>query len=103
MNASTITAIATSRGKGGIGIIKISGKEALSIAAALFRKPGRAADSKLPSASLFETHKIYHGHIIDTEGGQIVDEVLLSVMKAPRSYTREDVVEIQCVSTWRST
>lgn len=94
MNASTITAIATPSGKGGIGIIKISGKEALSIATALFRKRGRAADSKVPSADLLETHKIYYGHIIDAEGGQIVDEVLLSVMKAPRSYTREDVVEI---------
>jgi len=94
MNASTITAIATPSGKGGIGIIKISGKEALPIAAALFRKPGCVRDSNAPSADLFETHKIYYGHIVDSGGGEVVDEVLLSVMKAPRSYTREDVVEI---------
>ena len=94
MNASTIAAIATPSGKGGIGIIKISGKEALHIAAALFQKSGRARDSNGPSADSFESHKIYHGHIVDPEDGQVVDEVLLSVMRAPRSYTREDVVEI---------
>ena len=94
MNASTITAIATPSGKGGIGIIKISGKEALTIAAALFRKPGCVGDSNAASADLFETHKIYYGHVVDAGGGEVVDEVLLSVMRAPRSYTREDVVEI---------
>jgi tRNA modification GTPase len=94
MNTSTIAAIATPIGRGGIGIIKISGDKALSIAGALFRPSACANDSKELSQDLFKSHRIYHGHIIDNRDGQIVDEVLLSVMRSPRSYTREDVVEI---------
>lgn len=94
MNSSTIAAIATPSGKGGIGIIKISGPEALPIAASVFRKSGASSASAGPPRDRFESHRIYHGHVVDPESGQIIDEVILSVMQAPRSYTREDVVEI---------
>lgn len=87
MAEDTIAAIATPVGSGGIGIIKISGHQALSIAAALFR-PFRKHTGFFP-----ESHQLYYGHIVNDE--QILDEVLLAVMKAPHSYTGEDVVEIQ--------
>ncbi|HAO21092.1 MAG TPA: tRNA uridine-5-carboxymethylaminomethyl(34) synthesis GTPase MnmE, partial [Desulfobacteraceae bacterium] len=87
MAEDTIAAIATPVGSGGIGIIKISGRQALPIAAALFR-PFRKHTGFFP-----ESHQLYYGHIVNDE--QILDEVLLAVMKAPHSYTGEDVVEIQ--------
>ena len=90
MHTSTIAAIATPGGAGGIGIIKISGKDAISIASLIFRKSGSSFDG----AHAFESHRLYHGHIVHPESDKILDEVLLSVMKMPRSYTREDVVEI---------
>jgi tRNA modification GTPase len=102
MDHPTIAAIATPGGLGGIGIIKVSGTKAVSIATAIFspaeQKPAAdpAIPASLPTATHtdFDSHRLYYGHIIDPDTGQIVDEVLLSVMKAPRSYTREDVVEI---------
>ncbi|MEJ2730172.1 MAG: tRNA uridine-5-carboxymethylaminomethyl(34) synthesis GTPase MnmE [Deltaproteobacteria bacterium] len=100
----TIAAIATSGGKGGIGIIKISGLNAFSVARAIFRPIDRRQDSNAVSLSApqekrinafeFESHRLYYGHIVDPETGRLLDEVLLSAMKAPRTYTREDVVEI---------
>jgi tRNA modification GTPase len=102
MDNSTIAAVATPGGRGGIGIIKLSGPRAVSIATTIFSP----AESKLKSASGktpctkensrggFQSHRLYLGHIIDPENRRIVDEVLLCVMKAPRSYTKEDVVEI---------
>ena len=102
MDNSTITAIATPAGRGGIGIIKISGPCAVPIATAIFSP----ADSKLKSAfgkipaaeharrGPLQSHRLYLGHIIDPANQRIVDEVLLCVMKSPRSYTKEDVVEI---------
>lgn len=102
IDSSTIAAIATPVGSGGIGIIKISGQNALSIAENIFRKSpflsGKEGCCTSPSFSSFETHRLYHGHIVDSENGQIFDEVLLVIMKAPRSYTREDIVEIQAHS-----
>ncbi len=86
----TIAAIATPPGNGGIGIVRISGGLALSIATRLFR---RVADRPLPETPV--SHRLYHGHIIAPGGQQVIDEVLLAVMTAPHSYTREDVVEIQ--------
>jgi len=102
MDHSTIAAIATPSGSGGIGIIKISGPAAISIAGALFRhrKSGAGTDSATPAKSsapnngFFQSHRLYYGHIVDPDSGTILDEVLLSVMKAPQSYTREHVVEI---------
>jgi tRNA modification GTPase len=82
----TIAAIATPVGIGGIGIIKISGKLAAGIAQKVFR-PKRPIKA-------FENFRLYLGHIIDPNSGLPVDEVLISLMRGPLSYTREDVVEI---------
>ena len=102
MNDATIAAIATPGGRGGIGIIKISGSESLAIAGAIFAPADSARQSRQgqPRAlgegpnNGFKSHRLYYGHICDPANGRMLDEVLLSVMKAPRSYTREDVVEI---------
>jgi len=82
----TIAAIATPIGAGGIGIVRVSGYNAETIARKIFR-------SKRPIKS-FDSFRLYLGHIIDPKSNLPVDEVLLSVMHAPFSYTREDVVEI---------
>jgi tRNA modification GTPase len=84
----TIAAIATPLGTGGIGIIRISGPRSLEIATLLFR-PHQAV-------SPLKSHHLYHGVIVDPEDGHSIDEVLLSHMAKPRSYTREDVIEINC-------
>ena len=102
MDNSTIAAIATPGGRGGIGIIKISGPKAVLIATKLFSPVEQGAHA-IPDASIapdatvpddIESHQLRYGHIFDPSNGRMVDEVLLSVMKAPRSYTKEDVVEI---------
>ena len=82
----TIAAIATPVGQAGIGIIRISGPRSYEIAVGLFRpkKPARGLQS----------HRLYLGHLHDPSSGHMIDEVLLSFMKAPHSYTREDVIEI---------
>jgi tRNA modification GTPase len=82
----TIAALSTPPGQGGIGIIRMSGPLALSIARAVFlpRASGRSLIS----------HRLHLGDIVDPATQAVVDEVLVSFMKAPRSYTREDVVEI---------
>lgn len=99
---STIAAISTPAGPGGIGIIKISGNDALKIASSIFKKSGSNDDGlrntengNIPS---FESHKLLLGNIIDPDNGRVVDEVLLTYMKAPKSYTREDIVEINAHS-----
>jgi tRNA modification GTPase len=92
MNA-TIAAIASPAGTGGISIIKISGPQALAIAAILFRSSPAAAAEAAPGPG-FQSHHLHYGHIVDPASSRTVDEVLLAVMKAPRTYTREDVVEI---------
>ncbi|MEE4261620.1 MAG: tRNA uridine-5-carboxymethylaminomethyl(34) synthesis GTPase MnmE [Desulfobacteraceae bacterium] len=102
MDPPTIAAIATPGGRGGIGIIKISGSRAVLIATAIFSSarqqstanPENPTSSQTAPGSAIDSHRLYYGHIIDPDSGRIVDEVLLSVMRAPRSYTREDVVEI---------
>jgi len=86
----TITAIATPAGVGGIGVIKVSGPSAWAIGRRLFR-PSR------PQGELC-SHRLYHGDIVAPETGRPVDEVLASFMRAPHTYTREDVVEINCHS-----
>ncbi|XEQ99578.1 tRNA modification GTPase MnmE [Sporomusa paucivorans] len=86
----TISAIATAIGEGGIGIIRISGSKAMAIAGKLFiSKSGKTVDSLL-------SHQVMYGHIIDPASGETVDEAILLIMRAPRSYTCEDVVEIHC-------
>ena len=94
INESTIAAIATPIGTGGIGIIRISGPKALFIANLIFLKKNN--NSHKPE--VFESHKLYYGHIVDPVKNSVVDEVLLTYMKAPNSYTTEDVVEIQAHS-----
>ena len=82
----TIAAIATAPGQGGVGIVRLSGPRAESILTALFR-PARADLPRLTS------HMLTYGHILD--GETTVDECMAVVMRAPRSYTREDVAELQ--------
>ena len=79
----TITAIATPLGEGAIGIVRISGSKALAIIKKIFK--GKNLDD-VPS------HTINYGHIV--ENGAIIDEVMVSVMRAPKTFTREDVIEI---------
>ncbi|SFM74746.1 tRNA uridine-5-carboxymethylaminomethyl(34) synthesis GTPase MnmE [Thermodesulforhabdus norvegica] len=86
----TICAIATPLGLGGIGIVRISGKASREILSKIFR-PSRA---KFP----LKSHRLYHGWVYDPGTGERLDEVLVSYMKAPHTYTREDVVEINCHS-----
>lgn len=85
-NRDTIAAISTPLGLAGIGIVRISGPGAKSLSRKVFR-PRRAVKA-------FQSHRLYLGYFIDPDTGGTVDEVLLSVMGAPHSYTREDVVEI---------
>jgi tRNA modification GTPase len=95
MNSATIAAIATPFGSGGIGIIRVSGEESLRIAKRLFRKGRLDSKKEYPSKPIeFQSHHVYHGHIIDPETQKPIDEVLVVAMQAPKSYTREDVVEI---------
>jgi tRNA modification GTPase len=86
----TIAAIATPLGEGGLAVIRVSGRQAFPVVERCFRPVGKTSKSP-PDA---ETHTIQYGHIV-REGG-VIDEVLLAVMRAPRTFTREDVVEITC-------
>jgi tRNA modification GTPase len=98
----TIAAVATPAGRGGIGIIKVSGTEAYGIARSIFRASTSHPElvSDHPKQDIrttqfeLESHRIYYGHIVDPDNDRLLDEVLVSAMKAPRTYTREDVVEI---------
>ncbi|MEH2269610.1 MAG: tRNA uridine-5-carboxymethylaminomethyl(34) synthesis GTPase MnmE [Nostoc sp.] len=85
----TIAAIATAvvPQQGSVGIVRVSGSQAMAIAQSLFYAPGR---------QVWESHRILYGYIRHPQTQQIVDEALLLIMKAPRSYTREDVVEFHC-------
>ncbi|MFN6526873.1 tRNA uridine-5-carboxymethylaminomethyl(34) synthesis GTPase MnmE [Nostoc sp. ChiSLP03a] len=85
----TIAAIATAvvPQQGSVGIVRVSGSQAMAIAQSLFHTPGR---------QVWESHRILYGYIRHPQTRQIVDEALLLMMKAPRSYTREDVVEFHC-------
>ncbi|AJY74889.1 tRNA uridine-5-carboxymethylaminomethyl(34) synthesis GTPase MnmE [Paenibacillus beijingensis] len=82
----TIAAISTAVGEGGIAVIRVSGPDAIRGADRVFR--GRI---RLPEA---DTHTVHYGHIVDPASGETVEEVLLTIMRGPRSFTAEDVVEI---------
>lgn len=104
----TIVAISTPVGEGGIGIVRMSGKDSLSIADKIFK----SKESKRPSA--FKSYTVHYGHIVRnnaqrirttkrtthdvlrTTQDEVIDEVILTVMRSPRSYTKEDIVEINC-------
>lgn len=89
MQEDTIAAIATSvAGAGGIGIVRISGDASEGICRTLFRAKHRVAE--------FKSHHLYHGDLISQKSETVIDEVLISLMKAPHSYTGEDVLEIHC-------
>ena len=85
----TIAAIATPPGEGSIAVIRMSGGDAERIAARIFFR-NRDENSKLQS------HRLYHGTVRDPKTARAIDEVLLAIMRQPRSYTGEDVVEIHC-------
>jgi len=85
--SDTIAAICTPLGEGGIGVIRISGDKA--------RQIGEKIVKRKPDGGL-QSHRFYYGSIIDPDDGEIVDEAMVVFMKAPRSYTREDIFEIQC-------
>ncbi len=84
----TIAAISTPIGVGGIGVIRISGSDALLIADKIFKAPNGSLLAEQPS------HTIHYGHIVDPKTNKKADEVLVSVMRAPKTFTAEDVVEI---------
>jgi tRNA modification GTPase len=86
----TIAAIATPIGEGALAVIRLSGKEAFSVADKIF-VPGAKTYSRISEAP---THTIQYGHIV--QNGKTVDEVLAAVMRAPRTFTRDDVVELTC-------
>ncbi|EDX73832.1 tRNA modification GTPase TrmE [Coleofasciculus chthonoplastes PCC 7420] len=89
VQGETIAAIATAvvPQQGSVGIVRVSGENALEIARQLFHAPGR---------QLWQTHRILYGYVRHPQTQQIVDEALLLIMQSPRSYTREDVVEFHC-------
>ena len=87
MKEDTIAAIATAPGQGGIGIVRISGPETEKILREVFRPAG------LKNKDGWESHRMMYGRI--TDGGEILDECMAVLMRAPQSYTREDVAEIQ--------
>jgi len=85
----TIAAIATAQGDGGIAVIRISGEKSLEIIKLIFSRNGTETEP-----IEMESHHMYHGHIVDSGSNKIVDEVLCVLMKAPNSYTGEDMAEI---------
>jgi tRNA modification GTPase len=88
-NGDTIAAIATAvaAGAGSVAIVRLSGPAAEAIGRRLFVAPG---------AQVWESHRVLYGHVVDPADGRRVDEALLLLMRAPRSFTREDVVELHC-------
>ncbi len=84
--SDTIVAISTPPGEGGVGIVRLSGSDAIAVAATIFRSSkGRSLNER--------DRAVFHGHIVGADGAPL-DEVLCHVMRAPHTYTREDVVEI---------
>ncbi|PXW89803.1 tRNA modification GTPase trmE [Streptohalobacillus salinus] len=87
MDFDTITAISTPLGEGAIAIVRLSGDDAIAIADKMFR--GK-------SLATVETHTIHYGKIVAPDTDEMIEEVMVSVMRAPKTFTREDVVEINC-------
>lgn len=88
----TITAISTPIGEGGIGIIRISGIDALVIAEQMFRN----RNNKKVSIKKTKSHTLYYGYVVDPNNEDILDEIMMTLMKKPNSYTRENIVEYSC-------
>ncbi|MFB7159064.1 tRNA uridine-5-carboxymethylaminomethyl(34) synthesis GTPase MnmE [Lysinibacillus sp. NPDC056232] len=90
MEFDTIAAISTPMGEGAIAIVRLSGDEAVAIADKIFRSPGGK------SLTTKASHTIHYGHLVDPKTNEIVEEVMLSLMRGPKTFTREDVIEINC-------
>lgn len=90
MRTDTIAAIATALSDSGIGIIRVSGDEAIPIVNKIYRNK-----KNIEVLSMYESHTIHYGFVVEKDGS-LIDEVMVSVMKAPHSYTMEDTVEINC-------
>lgn len=88
METDTIAAISTPSGEGAIAIVRLSGDEALDIAEHVYKGKKSLHD--------VETHTIHYGHIIDPADGSVIEESMISVLRAPKTFTREDIVEINC-------
>ncbi|AST93929.1 MULTISPECIES: tRNA uridine-5-carboxymethylaminomethyl(34) synthesis GTPase MnmE [Sutcliffiella] len=86
----TIAAISTPMGEGAIAIVRLSGEEALSIIDRIFITPSKKKMSEVPS------HTIHYGNIVDPKVNEVIEEVMVSIMRGPKTFTREDVVEINC-------
>lgn len=90
VNFDTIAAISTPMGEGAIAIVRLSGDEAIQIADRVFRSPnGKRLIEE-------QSHTIHYGHLNDPLSGETVEEVMVSLMKAPKTFTREDVIEVNC-------
>ena len=90
MLTETIAAIATPLGQGGLAVIRISGSRAFEVADVIFKRAG----SKHRSLTELPSHTVHYGHIV--RQGEVIDEVLTTILRAPRTYTREHTVEISC-------
>ncbi|EIJ80150.1 tRNA modification GTPase TrmE [Bacillus methanolicus PB1] len=90
MEFDTIAAISTPMGEGAIAIVRLSGDQSIEIADKLFRGVG---GKRIKEAA---SHTIHYGHIIDPKLNEVAEEVMVSVMKGPKTFTKEDVVEINC-------
>lgn len=85
----TIAAISTPVGEGGISIVRLSGDDAIEIADKVY-KMGKKRLAKQ------DTHTIHYGHVVDPKTNETLDEAMVTVMRGPKTYTREDIVEINC-------
>lgn len=88
LDLDTITSISTPMGEGAIGIVRLSGSRAIEITDKLYK-------GKKPLAEV-DSHTINYGHIVDPDTNEVVEEVMVSVLRAPKTFTREDIVEINC-------
>ncbi len=85
----TIAAISTPPGEGAIGIVRLSGELAIEIADRVYRSGSKSLTEQ-------KSHTIHYGHIENPKTNETIDEVMVSVMREPKTFTREDVVEINC-------
>ncbi|MFP7298417.1 tRNA uridine-5-carboxymethylaminomethyl(34) synthesis GTPase MnmE [Neobacillus niacini] len=90
MEFDTIAAISTPMGEGAIAIVRLSGDDSIKISDQIFRSISGKRLTEVP------THTIHYGHLINPKNGQVIEEVMVSVMKGPKTFTKEDVVEINC-------
>jgi tRNA modification GTPase len=88
MDFDSIAAISTPLGEGGIAVIRVSGPESIEIVDGIYKGKHSLTDA--------DSHTIHYGYMVDPENGQRFEEVLISVMRSPRTFTKEDVVEVHC-------